>query len=448
MIYDNHHHNNNQYHHHHHHHHHHHYRKQMELDQQEEYFYLSQNERELERIEKQKKQQLSRIVSESKLKHSSLSRSTSFEEIDHLVREGMMKKHHQQLVQSKLSKSFTHDNLFMADHSPKTQIHPLKKSHSLNQIMIKKKYNAMMDPEGRKALLNASLMNSQKQKEKSFREFPRSISTNKFSPSTSPLKFENNTEETLPVNSNGGVTFKELSFSYNSNQSNSPRHDSPSEFDTRPTPITIETTTNADYPTASIPSECSVVMMNGIDIYPLASATSNGQASSSYSPMKNTPINRTMSVSSINNYNFNDINEYNSYFMETNNIRLSPSFSMNGSYSDINNNTLSTMNSYNEFPSTEPLLLHQHDTNLPPSRKGSSKENSNGHGPNNTTNENQIVLSEVWNKWLIVISTTICPLFITLILSKSMDKIKVINNGQMVVEITINHLFHTSDSTI
>ena len=389
-------------------HHRHHSHKQVESDDIQNEF-ISHNDREYERIEKMKKQQLSRIVTESKLKHSSLSRSTSFEEIDSLVREGMMKKQQQLIRQSKLSKSFTHDNLFMEDH-PEPTSHPLKKSQSLNQILIKKKYksNSVHDPEGRKALLNTSLMNSQKQKGNY--GLSHSFSANRISPLTnlspiSPPKFENNSEEATPTS--GGVVFKELNPSEYSNNS-SPTRDSLSEYNPNNSPRNIQM--NTIYPSTSLPSEHSVVMMNGIDPYPLASNVNSGHASTSTSPVKSNLINRVMSVSSINNYNFNDINEYNSYFMETNNISMSP----NGSYYDLNsiydNNNLSHTNSYVEFPCTEPLL--NHDTNLNSNVKGSAKENSNG---NTTTGE--IVLSEVWNKWLIVISTTICPLFIMTVLS-------------------------------
>jgi len=375
---------------------------------------ISHNDREYQRIEKLKKQQLSRIVSESKLKHSSLSRSTSFEEIDNFVREGMMKKQHQ-VLQSKLSKSFTHDNLFIEENK-EPQIHPLKKSQSLNLIMMKKKYksNSVHDPEGRKALLNASLMNSQKQKGNL--SLSHSFSANRISPlatlsSLSPPKFE----EPTPI-SGGGVVFKELVPSEYSNSS-SPEHDSINDYNPDSSPKNIQT--NSIYPSASLPSEYSVMMMNGVDPYPIIPAANSEHASTSASPIKSSLMNRVMSVSSINNYNFNDINEFNSYFMETNNISMSPTQSLNGSLYDINsiyeNNSLSQTSSYVEFPFTEPLL--NHDTNINSNVKGSSKENSNG----NTTTKTEIVLSEVWNKWIIVISTTICPLFITLVLSIDLD---------------------------
>jgi hypothetical protein len=42
--------------------------------------------------------------------------------------------------------------------------------------------------------------------------------------------------------------------------------------------------------------------------------------------------------------------------------------------------------------------------------------NNNNNNNNNTNNDESIILSEVWNKWLIVIPSTICRLCVTLIL--------------------------------
>lgn len=378
-------------------------------------------DREREHMEKLKKQQLSRILSESKFRNSSsLSRSTSFEEIDSLVKEGMMKKQQQQhqFIQSKLSKSYTNDNLYLV-HSTEPTFNPLKKSQSLNQLMLKKKYNKnsfINDSKGslyQKALLN----NSQKQKEKE-EEFnsssipPPSLSINKIPiPFTelSPPKFDDSSSKEIPLVPlpTNNVTFKFSPYSEHANSNNSsPTHLSIhnneafselSNITNNNANININTaaTTNSIYPSVSVPP---VEMNNG------------GDTISTSPPIKNTLSQRVMSVSSINNYNFSDINEYNSYFMETNNLTLSNS--VNGSYYDLNSfNDYS--NSYSEL--NEPLLSNQNS-------KFNSKNNSD-QDPSSThhNDETPIDISDVWNKWLIVIPTTICPLFITLVLSIDND---------------------------
>ncbi|ORX59899.1 hypothetical protein BCR36DRAFT_341981 [Piromyces finnis] len=386
-------------------HHYHHFYKQENTNDLNEIQFQTSSERELKRIEQKKKQQLSRILSESKLKNASLSRSTSFEEIDSLVRKGLTKKH-LQYSQSKLSKSYTHDNLFMAN-SEEPQIHPLKKSQSLNQIIMKKKYKGCTyDPESRKALLNTSLMNSQKLKERVNQASNKMPSFSNQS-TVSQLKFENYsagmapTYDSIPVEHANHSTLL---------------HGSQNEIDSNKNHRNNQITKEANKNLFS-------TSLSSINTNSTNSIGNNGQVSTSSYLIRNNSINRVMSVSSINNYDFSDINENNSFFMETNNISLSPSNSENKSYksygdfnSKYGNNTLSEDSIYDGFSFHEPLI--NHDTSINTNVRGSSKENSNHH---HGSLDHQINLSEVWNKWLIVISTTVCPLFIMLILSIDLD---------------------------
>jgi Ca2+/Na+ antiporter len=494
--------------------------------------------KETEHLERLKKQQLSRILSENK---NSLSRSTSFEEINSLVREGMMKKQ-KKLLQSEISKSFTNDNLYHLSKDNKE--YPLKKSQSLNLIKMKKKYKSLSiyNPDDnlyQKALRNTSYLNSQKQKEReSSMNFDtlnnvdintniniyNNITNNTYKNNTiinnnnndinnninnnniNNNNYNNNNNinnyHSFAVNSNlpsskfinidsfpkekdSGVMFKEFSVS-DSSYDSSPTSDykssqSPSKIQSRPPPehfmpltsnLTHSTSTSKLYPsptpttppsnyntfmnintpiinmitdtntntttnintninaninmnTNSNPINYSIIN-NYNNIYPINQnspypLTRDISMTNSSPPKNNTLMNRVMSVSSINNYDFNDINEYNSYFMETNNISMNPmEYSVNGSYYDISS---IYSNSCADFSIYAQPSIDQ-DTITPQNTLSNSQGNPNDKSTSvNTTDEisfhidGPIILSEVWNKWLIVIPTTICPLFITLICS-------------------------------
>jgi len=396
-----------------HHHHHHHHKPRNSNDTLNE-----EDEPLLNNKEKLKNQQLSRILTESQ---DTLSRSTSFEEIDNLVRQGLMNKQ-KQLFQNNLSKSFTNDDIY--------QLYDDMKSNTLD--LNKKKYKSLSsrnleDNLYQKALRNTSYLNNQKQKEKE-RDLNKNFNT------TTTTNNSNNSDN----NNNNYHSFTPSEFanfeSFNSNLNN----DLENNFNSLQT-------LNSELNNSVLPSDVNFFMNNTNQSLAKASSSSinnnnnninnnNSNNNDNDYPLNPLSIDNRLSSSYTQKYNTPDNHKNGSYLIESNNNAFSMGpleNSMNKSFCDFNSNV---SNSNTEI--SLPLLGQEQEQDLDIINSNQNnhktiqkKQSTNTVNTTTTTTNDEITfpiegplnVTDVWNKWLIVIPTTICPLFITLVFSIDLD---------------------------
>jgi len=416
-----------------HHHHHHHHKPRNSNDTLNE-----EDEPLLNNKEKLKNQQLSRILTESQ---DTLSRSTSFEEIDNLVRQGLMNKQ-KQLFQNNLSKSFTNDDIY--------QLYDDMKSNTLD--LNKKKYKSLSsrnleDNLYQKALRNTSYLNNQKQKEKE-RDLNKNFNT------TTTTNNSNNSDN----NNNNYHSFTPSEFanfeSFNSNLNN----DLENNFNSLQT-------LNSELNNSVLPSDVNFFMNNTNQSLAKASSSSinnnnnninnnNSNNNDNDYPLNPLSIDNRLSSSYTQKYNTPDNHKNGSYLIESNNNAFSMGpleNSMNKSFCDFNSNV---SNSNTEI--SLPLLGQEQEQDLDIINSNQNnhktiqkKQSTNTVNTTTTTTNDEITfpiegplnVTDVWNKWLIVIPTTICPLFITLVFSIGKDYIYIGITIKYILIIYFNMLY-------